>query len=92
MSRKNRFREFEQRLTRFLLVDLCLFLFYIIFTACNIIWLKVLTSIAVVLLSSACLAILYISNELKKPRSLWMTTAAISIVACLVFSLILNFP
>ena len=92
MNRKNRFQELEQRMTRILLVDLCLFLFYIIFAACNIIWLKVLTSIAVVLLSSACLAILYISNELKKPRSLWMTTAAISIVACLVFSLILNFP
>lgn len=92
MNRKNRFQQFENRMTRYLLTDLILFIFYIIFAACNVVWLKVLLSIAVVLLSSGCLAILYISNELKKPRSLWMTTAAISITACLVFSLMLNFP
>lgn len=92
MNRKNRFPAFEKRMTHYLLIDFSLFIFYIIFAACNIIWLKVLLSIAVVLLSSACLAILYLSNELKKPRSLWMTTAAVSITACLVFSLILNFP
>lgn len=92
MRKKNRFQEFEKKITQYLLVDLFLFIFYIIFAACNVIWLKVLLSIAVVLLSSACLAILYISKELKKPRSLWMTTTAVSITVCLIFSLMLNFP
>ena len=92
MKRTNRFQTFEKKMTRYLLVDLVLFVLYIIFAASNVIWVKILLSIAVVLISSACLAILYLSGEFKKTRSLWMTTAAVSITVCLVFSLILNFP
>lgn len=92
MARRNRFREMERLMTYTLLGDLCLFLFYLLFAGLGVTWLKVILSICIVLISSACLAFLYLTNELLKRRSLWMTTAAASIVICLVFSLILNFP
>ena len=92
MAPRNRYRQMEQFMTRILMLDLALFLLYLLFAAMGIIWLKVILSIFVVLISSACLAYLYLSHELLRRRSLWMSSAAASIVICLVFSLILQFP
>ena len=38
-----------------------------------------------ILLSLACLAFLYVSKELLRQRSLWMSTAAAAILVCLLF-------
>lgn len=69
-----------------------MFALYLVFAGFGIVWLKVITAILAILLSFACLAFLYMSKGLFRPRNLWMTTAAASIIVCLLFSLILHFP
>ena len=90
MRQPNRYKEMERYMTYALLADLFLFILYLCFA--SIIWLKVILSILIIILSGGSLAYLYITKELLKQRSLWMTAAAGSILICLLFSLILNFP
>lgn len=92
MAKRNRYRQMEQQMTRVLMLDLALFLFYLLFAGLGVTWLKVILSICVVLISAACLAYLYLTQELLRRRSLWMISAAGAIVVCLIFSLILRFP
>ena len=90
MRQPNRYKEMERYMTYAILADLFLFILYLCFA--SIIWLKVILSILIIILSGGSLAYLYITKELLKQRSLWMTAAAGSILICLLFSLILNFP
>lgn len=90
MAQNNRYKDMERYMTYVLLTDLALFILYLCFS--SIIWLKVILSILIILISGLSLAYLYITKELLKPRSLWMSTAAAAILVCLLFSLILNFP
>ncbi len=92
MNKKNRYREMERRMTYALAADLVLFILYLIAAGFGILWLKVITAIIAILLSGLCLGFLYLSQELTKPRSLWMSAASAAILACIIFSLILNFP
>ena len=87
-----RYKKMEQYMTIALIVNLILFIFFLIAAGNGIIWLKVILFILTLLLSGLCLAFLYLSQELTKARSLWMSTAAAAIAVCLIFSLILNFP
>ena len=89
---KNRYAALEHLMTMALIADGILFLLYLIFAACGVIWLKVILAICVFLISGAALALLYMTKELLRRRSLWMTTGAAAALACLLFSLILNFP
>lgn len=82
----------ERYMTYALLADLVIFVLYLIAAGTGIIWLKVITAIIAILLSGLCLAFLYLSQELLRPRSLWMSAAAAAIAVCVLFSLILNFP
>ncbi len=75
-----------------LIADGLFFLIYFIAAACSVIWLKVTVAIIAILLSVLCLAYLYITRELTKPRSLWMTAGAGAVLILTVFSLIVNFP
>ena len=79
-------------LTYMLIAAVGLFALYLVFAGFGIIWLKVITAILAILISFACLAFLYMTHSLMRPRNLWMTTAAGAIIVCLLFSLILNFP
>ena len=45
-----------------------------------------------ILICGGCLAFLYMSKELLKQRSLWLTSGFFSILLCLTVSLILSFP
>lgn len=92
MARNNRYKEMERYMTYALIADLLLFIFYLIAAGNGIIWLKVILTIFAFLLSGVCLAFLYLTKELLRPRSLWMTAAAGSIFVCILFSLILNYP
>ena len=92
MGKNNRYKQMEKYMIFALLSDLLFFILYLITAGSGIIWLKVIFSIFIIVISGACLAFLYISQELLRPRSLWMTTAAGSILVCLLFSLFLNFP
>ena len=54
--------------------------------------LKVVTAIFCFLISGAILYYLFMTRELLRRRSFWMTVAAACIIVCLLFSLILKFP
>ena len=91
-SRRNSYRHFEANMTLALIGDLALFLLYMLFSSMGLIGLKVILAIFCGLLSLGLLGILFLSQELTKPRSLWMTVAAASIAVCLIVSLVLNYP
>ena len=88
----NRYRQMEQYMTYALLADLLLFIFFLITAGNGVIWLKVILTILIIALSIAILAFLYLTRELLKQRSLWMSVSAAAILLCLLFSLILNYP
>jgi hypothetical protein len=68
------------------------FLLFLIFSGMGIVWLKVLTAIFAIIVPILCLVLLYLSQELLRQRSLWLTTGFGSIVVCTIVSLICNFP
>ena len=91
-KRQNRYKVMERYMTYTLIGDAALFVLYLIFAATGVIWLKVITAIFAILISLGCLAFLYLSQELLRKRSFWMTTAAAAVLICTLMSLILNFP
>ena len=91
-ERRNRYRQFESNITLTLIGNLLLFLLYLIFASQGLIVLKIIVAILCGLLSLGILGVLFLNQEITKPRSLWMTVGAASIAACLLVSLILNFP
>ena len=88
----NRYKEMERYMTYALIVDAVIFVLYLIFAATGVIWAKVITAIIAILVSGLCLVYLYMSQELTKPRSLWMATGAGAVLLCTVLSLVLNYP
>ena len=88
----NRYKELERNLTYAIVTDAVIFVLYLIFAGAGIVWLKVITSILAILLSGLCLYTLYISKELLRQRSLWITAAATAIILCTIVSLLLNYP
>lgn len=92
MDNKTRYKTMELILLIAILVDLALFITFMIAAGNGIIWMKALFAILTIAVSVLCLLFLYKTGELLKQRSLWMTTAAAAILICLLFSLILNFP
>ena len=88
----NRYRIMERYMTYALCLDTVLFVLYMIAAGNGIIWLKVILTLLCLALSGALLWFLYVTRELLRQRSLWITTGACAIVLCLFFSLILNFP
>ncbi len=91
-KKQNRYKDMERKMCLVLLADLLLFVGYLIAAGNGIIWLKVILFILTIFVAILCLVFLYLSDELFKPRSLWMSAAALAIAVCVLFSLILNFP
>lgn len=91
-NNRNRYRQMEFYMTCTLAADTLLFLFYLISAGNGIIWLKAITAILAIGISLLCLGFLYLSQELLRTRSLWMSAAAAAILLCTVFSLLLNYP
>ena len=91
-NKPNRYRELERYSTYALCIDAAIFILYLIVAGVGIIWLKVISAILGLALSGYILWMLYMSRELFRPRSLWITTGAAAILVCLLFSLLLNFP
>lgn len=91
-SRKRNFQQMQWYLTYALIAAVGMFALYLVFAGFGIIWLKAVTAVLAILISAACLAWLFLSKELLRPRSLWMTTAACAIIVCLLVSLVLRFP
>lgn len=91
-GKQNRYKQMERYITYGLIADALLFILYLVFAGLGIIWLKVILTIVCFLISGYILYCLYVSKELLRQRSLWMSVAAASIIVCIFFSLILNFP
>lgn len=87
-----RYKEMERYMTYALCSDAAIFVLYLLFAGLGITWLKVVFAIIALVLSGLLLGYLYMTKELLKRRSFWISTGAAAIVVCTLFSLILNFP
>lgn len=92
MAKRNRYREMENLMTKILIVDVLVFVLYLVCAGNGWDVFKVISAIISTVGSLLCLGWLYITGEFPRRRSLWMITAFIGIVACVVFSLLLSFP
>lgn len=92
MAKRNRYRIMEYNMTRILIADAAIFVLYLLFAGLGVIVLKVITAIVAIIASGLCLGFLYLSQELLRKRSLWMTTGFAAVLLCTLVSLIVNFP
>lgn len=91
-DRRNKYNQLQQVITLGLLGALALFIFYWIAAGNEIVWLKTVLSVLIFVICAACLGFLFITQELLRPRSIWMTLGAAAIALCLLLSLLLHFP
>ena len=92
MAQRNRYQDLSRLMTIALIIAAVFFVLYLIFAGVGIIWAKVLTAILAILVPVLCLGFLFMSQELLKQRSLWLTTGFGGILVCTIVSLITNFP
>ena len=92
MSSRKRYRELEQMMARILMADVAVFALFVLFSGMGIVALKVICAIVTIIVSGMCLAFLYMTGELKKRRSLWLVVGYTGVLACLLVSLLCNFP
>lgn len=92
--KRNPYRAMESVMTKVLIGDALLFCLYMY--AANRVggWEIVKTVAAVVsfLVSGLSLVWLYLKQEVTRRRSLWMVTACVTILACLLVSMCLGYP
>ena len=88
----NRYNQMQKMITAVLGGSLLFYIIYLIAAGCGVIWLKALSAIITILSSGLSLGFLYLSQELLRRRSLWISTAFAAILLCTLSSLILNFP
>jgi len=89
---RNRYREMESIMSKIILADVLVFILYLV--CAGFAWhvLKVITAIIAIFGSLLCVGWLYLTGEMTRRRSLWMVTAFICIVICVVISMLLNYP
>ncbi len=92
MAKRNSYREFESLMIKVILVDIAVFVLYLVFAWKDIAALKVITAIIAIFGSLLCVGWLYLTGEITRRRSLWMVTAFICIVICVAVSLLLGYP
>ena len=92
MAIRRRYKDIERFLTMVLLADAGVFVLYMVFAGIGLTVLKVICTVLCILASIACLALLYMTGEMKKARSRWLVLGFGCIVVCLLVSLILNYP
>ena len=88
MARKrNRYREMEQFMTYFLIGDGVVFLLFLLASAFGVTWLKVITALLCLGVSALGIGYLYLSGELLRPRSRWMSIGFAAVLLCLLVAL-----
>ena len=92
MSKNSRYKAMETIVTAALCLDAVVFLAYLIFAGNGMVAMKIASVVLCFLISGAVLYFLYITRELLRKRSIWMTLAAACIIICILVSLILKFP
>jgi len=91
-NNRTRYRQMERYMTYALIADAALFVLYLLFAGLGVIWLKTVIAVLTFIISALILAYLFLTHELLRKRSLWMTAAAAGIIACTIMSLLLNYP
>ncbi len=91
-KRNNRYRQFDFLMTRVLIADAAIFVLYLVSAALGLGFLKGLTAIVAIVGSGLCLGYLYLTQELLKKRSLWMTVGFTAVVLCTIVSLLCKVP
>ena len=91
-TKHNHFKELEKMLSTGLLASAAAFVLYLLFAIAGVVWLKVILAIFALLLPLAGLTLLFLSRELLRQRSLWLSTGFFSLFICTLVSLILAFP
>ncbi len=79
-------------MTKILLGDTVVFILFLVFCTKGFTVAKVVTAIISILVSLLSMAWLFITGELARRRSLWMSTGIGAIFICLLVSLILKYP
>ena len=92
MAKRNSYREFESLMIKVILVDIAVFVLYLVFAWKDIAALKVITAIIAIVGSILSLAWMFLTGELTRRRSFWMLTAFVCILLCVVVSLLLGYP
>ena len=92
MAIRRRYKDIERFLTQVLIADAAVFVLYLFFAGFGLTFWKVLASIVMIVASVACLALLYMTGEMKKARSRWLVLGFGCILICLLVSLLLNYP
>ena len=92
MAKRNRYRELEKKVTLMIAADVAVFVLYLLVAGAGVIALKVITAIVAIIASLLALGFRFMSGELLKKRSLWMSVAFASVLLCTIVSLICNVP
>ena len=87
-----RYKENERIWIYGVIADAGIFALYLLMAGLGVVWLKWILAIAAVLLSAAGLASLYLTGELRRQRSLYLTAGFGAVIVVILFSLILNYP
>ena len=91
---RNRYREMENIMMKVLIGDGITFLLYL-FAASRVgAWpvIKGIAAVVTIAVSILGLVWLYLTKEFTRRRSLWMVTACVSILACVLVSRCLGYP
>lgn len=86
------YKDLDKNMTLVILATAAIFLLYLICCIVPIYWLKVITAIVAILSCGLSLAWLYLTKELLRQRSLWLTTGFGGMLICTLVSLITGFP
>lgn len=92
MSSRKRYKEMEEMMLRILIADTVVFALFLLFAGLGVVAMKVICAIVTIIVSGLSLAFLYITGELRKRRSLWMVVGFISVLVCLLVSLLCHYP
>lgn len=92
MAKRNRYREMESKMTLVLISAAVFFVLYLVCASFGLNVLKYILAVVAIIASVLCLGWLYLTGEFKRRRSLWMITGFVSIIACLLVSMILKYP
>lgn len=94
-NKKNEYKRYKKNERIWIygvIADAGIFALYLLMAGLGVVWLKWILAIAAILLSAAGLASLYLTGELRRQRSLYLTAGFGAVIVVILFSLILNYP
>lgn len=94
-NKKNEYKRYKKNERIWIygvIADAGIFALYLLMAGLGVVWLKWILAIVAILLSAAGLASLYLTGELRRQRSLYLTAGFGAVIVVILFSLILNYP